>query len=260
MALNGRTALVTGGAGHIGGAAAEALVELGARVILVDRDATLSSSRVEALRAQPGADVRAVGCDLADSRATRALVDSVAAEMAGLDIVVHSAALLGSSALTGWAVPFEEQTSEAFEAALRLDVGAGFALAQAARPYLVASGHGAICFIASIYGSVGPDMRLYEGTSMANPAGYAAGKGGIIQLTRYLATVLGPGVRVNSISPGGLFRHQPSGFVERYEQRTPLRRMGTEEDVKGAVGYLVSDLSAYVTGHNLAVDGGWTAW
>jgi NAD(P)-dependent dehydrogenase (short-subunit alcohol dehydrogenase family) len=125
---------------------------------------------------------------------------------------------------------------------------------------LIDSGHGSIVLISSIYGLVGPDMSLYEGTSMANPAGYGASKGGLLQLMRYLATVLAPDVRVNAISPGGVWRQQPGQFHDRYRSRTPLGRMATEEDLKGAAAYLASDLSSYVTGHNLVVDGGWTTW
>ncbi len=95
---------------------------------------------------------------------------------------------------------------------------------------------------------------------MGNPAGYAASKGGLIQLTRWLATVLAPDVRVNAITPGGIWRDQPETFREQYVARTPLGRMGTEGDLKGAAAYLASNLSAYVTGQNLIVDGGWTAW
>jgi len=95
---------------------------------------------------------------------------------------------------------------------------------------------------------------------MGNPAAYAASKGGLIQLTRWLSTVLAPDIRVNCISPGGVFRNQPEAFVQRYVARTPLARMGAEEDLKGAIAYFASDLSAYVTGENLMVDGGWTAW
>ena len=95
---------------------------------------------------------------------------------------------------------------------------------------------------------------------MANPAGYGASKGGLIQFTRWLATTLGPEVRVNAISPGGIARGQASSFVERYVARTPLGRMAKEEDFRGAIAYLSSDLSAYVTGQVLAVDGGWGAW
>jgi NAD(P)-dependent dehydrogenase (short-subunit alcohol dehydrogenase family) len=133
-------------------------------------------------------------------------------------------------------------------------------MAQEARAALLASGHGSVILLASIYGLVGPDPTLYADTGLANPAAYGVSKGGIIQLTRYLATVMAPRVRVNAIAPGGVWREQPDVFRERYEARTPLRRMAVEEDLKGAVAYLASDLSSYVTGHTLVVDGGWTAW
>ena len=114
--------------------------------------------------------------------------------------------------------------------------------------------------IGSIYGVVGPDMSLYDGTKMGNPAAYAVSKGGLIQLTRWLSAVLAPNIRVNCISPGGVFRNQPESFVSKYLERTPLKRMGTEEDFKGAILYFASGLSSWVTGENLLVDGGWTAW
>ena len=107
---------------------------------------------------------------------------------------------------------------------------------------------------------MGPDWGLYDDTAMGNPAAYAASKGGLLSLTRWLATTLAPRVRVNSVTPGGVFRDTAEPFLSRYVARTPLARMATEEDVIGAVAYLASDLSAYVTGHNLVVDGGWTAW
>ena len=132
--------------------------------------------------------------------------------------------------------------------------------AMSTTPWLEKSGAASVIQIASIYGMLGPDLRLYEGTGMGNPAAYAASKGGLLQMTRWLSTVLAPKVRVNAITPGGIWRRQAAEFVERYESRVPLGRMGSEEDLKGAVAYLASDLSAYVTGHNLVVDGGWTAW
>ena len=95
---------------------------------------------------------------------------------------------------------------------------------------------------------------------MGNPAAYGASKGGLIQLTRWLATTLAPAVRVNAISPGGIRRNQPGQFITRYAARTPLQRMATEDDMRGAVAYMASDLSKYVTGQNLAVDGGWGIW
>ena len=133
-------------------------------------------------------------------------------------------------------------------------------LVHAGREELARSGSGAVILFGSTYGLVGPDFSLYDGTAMANPTAYGASKGGVLQLVRYLATTLAPAVRVNAISPGGVERGQPEQFQERYRARTPLRRMAREEDLKGAVAYLASDLSAYVTGHNLVVDGGWTVW
>ena len=114
--------------------------------------------------------------------------------------------------------------------------------------------------IASIYGGYGPDWTLYEGTRMSNPAAYGVSKGGLIQFTRWLATTMAPCVRVNTISPSGVFRNQPEKFVSRYEARAPLGRMAREDDFRGAIAYLCSDLSSYVTGQNLFVDGGWGVW
>ena len=107
---------------------------------------------------------------------------------------------------------------------------------------------------------VGPDMRMYYGKDMANPIAYGVSKGGLLQLMRYFSTLLAPAIRINTISLGGISRNQPQSFQKEYMSRTPLQRMATEEDIKGAVAYLASDLSAYVTGHNLVVDGGWTSW
>ena len=153
-----------------------------------------------------------------------------------------------------------EQSTEAWRLALEVNLTAPFVLAQACAPALSQTGHGSIININSIYGMVGPDMSLYKETSMGNPAAYAASKGGLMQLTRWLATTLAPRVRANSITSGGVWRNQPEAFTSRYTERTPLKRMATEEDLKGAVAYLASDLAAYVTGQNLIVDGGWTAW
>jgi len=112
--------------------------------------------------------------------------------------------------------------------------------------------------MASIYGSNAPDYSLYEGTNMANPAAYAASKGGLIQLTRWLSSTIAPDIRVNAVSFGGVFRNQNNKFVKRYIAQTPMNRMATEEDVKGIIAYLSSDLSKYVTGQDFIIDGGWS--
>ncbi len=261
MDLRGRRALVTGGAGHVGRAVVETLRELGAAVGLLDREPDACRQAAVALsNGAAGQPVAALPCDLRDEAQVRRVTRDAIATLGGLDIIVHCAAYVGTTNAPGWAVPFDQQTVESWDAAMRVNLTSAFVLAQEARQALEASGHGSVIVFGSTYGLVAPDGRLYEGTTMAQPAGYAASKGGLLQLTRYLATALAPKIRVNAISPGGIARQQPEVFRRRYESRAPLGRMAAEEDLKGAVAYLASDLSAYVTGQNLIVDGGWTTW
>lgn len=255
MDLSGRVVAITGGAGHIGRAFAETAAELGARVAVLDLP-----DRADAAARALGQGHVGVGVDLGRPETAGRAIDDVVAPLGRLDVLVHCAALVGTSALQGWAVPVEQQTLPAWQQALDVNLSSAFALTQSALPALRQSGHGSLIFVGSIYGVVGPDWRLYEGTAMGNPAAYAATKGALVQLTRWYATTLAPAVRVNAISPGGIFRNTPEPFLSRYVERTPMKRMGTEEDLKGAFAYLASDLSQYVTGQNLLVDGGWSAW
>lgn len=258
--MKGRRALLTGGAGHIGLAAAESMMEMGANVALVDLDADACLARAKELSGQCEGEAFALECDLLDEAATRETMRQAIDRMGGLDILVHCAAYVGTTDIPGWTVPFKDQTVAAWDAAIRVNLTSAFIMANEAEKALSETGHGSIVLFASTYGVVGPDMQMYEDTGMANAAGYGASKGGLLQLMRYLSTVLAPRIRVNAITPGGVERGQPTLFLERYEAKTPLGRMAKEEDLKGAVAYLASDLSAYVTGHNLVVDGGWTAW
>ena len=254
--LAGRRAILTGGAGNIGQAVAETLIELGAQVVITDLDKDACRQRADEL----GSNALPLVCDLANEQSTRETVRTAIKSLGGLDILIHCAAYVGTTSIPGWGVPFDQQTVDSWDNALRVNLTSAFVLAQEVHEALCVNGHGSIILFSSIYGMVGPDMGLYADTTMANPAGYGASKGGLLQLTRYLATILAPKVRVNAISPGGVWRNQPEVFQERYQTRTPLRRMAVEEDLKGATAFLASDLSAYVTGQNLVVDGGWTAW
>jgi NAD(P)-dependent dehydrogenase (short-subunit alcohol dehydrogenase family) len=256
--LSGRVALVTGGAGHIGRAICEALAEQGGALAVLDRE--VPAELCADLARRFGVRVEAVIVDLADEAAARAAVGGVVKRFGRLDILVNNAAFVGSSALQGWATPFAEQSADTWRRAIEVNLTAAFVLCQAAAPALAASGHGSIVNVGSIYGVVGPDWRLYDGTAMGNPAAYAASKGGLIQLTRWLSTTLAPSVRVNAVSPGGVERGQAAEFLTRYEARAPLGRMATEEDFKGVVALLASDAGAYITGQNILVDGGWSVW
>lgn len=257
--MRGRTVLLTGGNGYLGRTMAQALAEKGADLAIVDL--RLAPERFWSdIAARHGVRIQEYIVDMADEQALRALPETVEKTFGRLDVVVNNAAFVGTSSLKGWAVPFAQQRSDTWRAALEVNLTAVFNLVQAAVPALERSGHGAVVNIASIYGVVGPNCDLYEGTNMGNPAAYAASKGGVVQLTRWLSTVLAPRIRVNAITPGGIFRGQPKAFLDKYEGRTPLGRMAREDDFIGAIVYFASDLSRYVTGQNLLVDGGFSVW
>jgi len=260
MDLKGRVAVVTGGGGHIGGAMADAFAELGADLVILDLEQAACDEAARRLERKWGVATLPMAADLGRESEIRSVPGRVQERFGRLDILVNCAALVSSQGLPGWTVPFLEQSAETWRMALEVNLTAPFILSQLCAPALKASGHGSIINIGSLYGVAGPDMRLYEGLPMGNAAAYAASKGGLLQLTRWLATVLAPDIRVNAITPGGLWRGQPEEFHERYCTRTPLQRMGSEEDFKGAAAYLASDLSAYMTGQNLVLDGGFTVW
>jgi NAD(P)-dependent dehydrogenase (short-subunit alcohol dehydrogenase family) len=258
--LTGRTAIVTGGSGHIGSAMADVLAELGASIAIIDNDLEKGQLVAEDLMKRHSVEAELFPVDLTSESEIREIPARVMNRFGRLDILVHAAGVVASDELKGWSVPFAQQSLEAWQLALAVNLSAPFMLTQACSKMLGESGHGSVVCIASIYGLVGPDLDLYENTELGSPAGYAASKGGLIQLTRWMSTVLAPNIRVNAISPGGVRRGQPASFDRKYSDRTPLNRMADEDDLRGAIAYFCTDLSQYVTGQNLAVDGGWTAW
>ena len=259
MSLKGRRALITGATGGIGQEIALTIAELGGDLLLVDRPSSDYGLVTQKIFDNWDVNIECIDCDLENEASRNYLIDKAIKSDKNLDILINNAAFVGESNLEGWVEDFDKQSLETWNRALEVNLTAPFHLSQAFIPLLRKNNNGSIINIASIYGMNAPDYSLYEGTNMGNPAGYSASKGGLIQLTSWLATTVSPDIRVNSISPGGVWRNQPSKFVERYESRTPLGRMATEEDFKGVVAYLASDLSAYVTGQNIVVDGGWTA-
>jgi len=260
MNLKGRRALITGATGCLGKVMADTLAELGADLVLVDRPGSEFTSITDELSHLWGVNIESESCDLEEEVDRAGLIDKINNSDKGLNILINNAAFTGTSELQGWAVPFEEQTVETWRRALEVNLTAVFDLSKGLMPSLRAGEGANIINIASIYGMYGPDWSLYEGTTMSNPAAYGASKGGLIQLTRWLAATVAPHIRVNAVTPGGIYRNQPTRFVERYKAKTPLRRMATEVDFRGVVAYLSSDLSGYVTGQNIAVDGGWGVW
>jgi NAD(P)-dependent dehydrogenase (short-subunit alcohol dehydrogenase family) len=260
ISLKGKISLVTGSSGHLGSYITETLCDLGSDVILLDCDIESLTKQHNHLKNKYETNVHIIHCNLEDDSDKRKISSSLSSITDRLDVLVNNAAFVGTSQLDGWCTTFSEQSDETWRRAFEVNLTSVFQLCKSCLPLLTNSGSASVINIGSIYADLGPDMSLYCGTMMGNPAAYSASKAGLIQLTRWLATVLAPSIRVNAISPGGIYRQQDHSFVERYKARTPLQRMGRESDIQGALAYLATDMSSWVTGQNLHVDGGWGIW
>ena len=199
-------------------------------------------------------DVVAMPLDLSIEDSIVALKDEIINAYDKIDILFNNAvARKGGSMKT--------MTAEEWEETMKINSTALFLSSKIFIEEMAKRKSGSVINISSIYGIVGPDFSIYGKTGMTSPADYSFAKGGMIAFTKYLATYYARyNIRVNCISPGGLFTNQPREFVKNYIKRTPRGRMANEDDLKGAAVFLASDASAYITGHNLVVDGGWTIW
>lgn len=245
MELQDKVIVVAGGSGLIGRAIVNETRRLGGTVVNADLTAKRDLKHGE------------YPFDIGDETSILALRDAVVAEHGRIDGWVNCVYPHTSD----HRAPFPEMSAAAWRQNVDLHLN-GFAFcARAALEQMKAQRSGSLVNIGSIYGVVGPDYALYDGLEhLTNPVVYGAIKGGIIQMTRHLASLYGSsGVRVNAVSPGGIFNEHDKVFVERYSAKTMLRRMGNPEDIAGPVAFLLSDAARYVTGHNLMVDGGFTA-
>lgn len=250
--LENKIAVVSGGAGLVGYFISEGLAEAGAKVIVADVNLKKCKEIAKELT-NNGLDVEAEELDITDEKSIIELRDKVVSKHRKIDILVNSAV----------ARPMQkfDDPIENWESSMKTNATGIFLCTRIFVDQMVKQKKGNIINISSIYGMVGPDFRIYEGTDMDNPPDYAFHKAGLINFTRYLATRFAKyNIRVNCIIAGGLFNNQPKAFLDKYNCRVPLGRMANGDDIKGAVVYLASDASSYVTGHNLIVDGGWTIW
>jgi NAD(P)-dependent dehydrogenase (short-subunit alcohol dehydrogenase family) len=263
--LTGDVIVVVGGAGRIGPTVCGALADHGAEVVVADDDREAGDEVADAV------DGVYHHVDVTDEDSVRTLYDAVIDAYDRIDASVHAAyprdATYGDAFLDRDAADWREQTDKQLTAtatccreAIRRMHPAGAGTAGLAQPDDAVREGGAIVNFGSTYGMQSPDFRVYERAEMPpSPAHYSASKGGILRLTEYLACDFAPEVRVNALSPGGVFDEQDPAFVAAYEDRTPMGRMAEADDIAGAVVYLCSAAASYVTGHNLVVDGGWTA-
>jgi NAD(P)-dependent dehydrogenase (short-subunit alcohol dehydrogenase family) len=251
--LTGRIAWVVGGGGYLARPVCQLLAELGAKVIIADHRIDAANEAIAAIGAG-----QAMSLDAGDERAIAAAVEDIARKHGRLDIAVNMATFSTGKQM-------DEMSADDFAAGLKTTLTGAFLIAREAAKLMVPRRTGSIIQFASMYGVVSPDPAMYAPNWKVNPIDYGAAKAGVLQMTRYQAVMWGPSnVRVNAIVPGPF--PNPAGmgddneFVSRLARKTPLNRVGRAEEIAGAVAFLASDASSYVTGTSITVDGGWTAW
>jgi NAD(P)-dependent dehydrogenase (short-subunit alcohol dehydrogenase family) len=266
--VSNRTIIVTGGAGLLGRQYARALTGARASVVVADVNEGCVAELAASLADQPGQAI-GVGVDVTDEASVARLIRTTLETFGGIDGLVNNAALnpaVARDRTAAFDYSFERYPLELWNRTLAVNLTGMFLCTRAVAPAMLAQRHGVIVNVSSTYGLVGPDQRLYEsgepGVPPAyKPADYSVTKSGVLGFTRYLAAYwAGTGIRVNTLTPGGVLSDQPEEFVERYSARTPIGRMADRDEYSAALLFLLSDASSYMTGSNLVIDGGWTAW
>lgn len=259
FSLEGNTAIVTGGSGHLGSAMSEALAEAGANVVIASRNEKKCSDLAQSLNENYGIKSIGLELDISSRKMIRDCFKKACEMMGSINILINNAAFVANE-------DSEWTKQKHWERGIEGTIGGVFVCTQEILQYFDhdRNGYSSIINIASMYGLVSPDPNIYGDSGLDNPPIYGAGKAAIIQFTRYTACHLASlGVRVNCISPGPFPNPEIQNnhmFISNLERKVPLGRIGQPHELKGAVVFLASRASSYITGHNLVVDGGWTAW
>lgn len=266
FSLAGRTAVVTGGAGILGRQFCRGLAAHGADIAVVDLDLSVSADVAAQIAKEYGVRAVGVACDVAQPESVSAMVAEIVKSLGGIDIL-HNNAASKSDNLDAFFAPFEEYSLAEWRKIMAVNIDGMFLVAQAAGKQMIKQGKkGSIIQTASIYGIMAPDQRIYEGSNylgrqISSPAVYSASKGAVVALTKYLAAYWAPkGIRVNTLTPGGVESGQNEIFKSKYAARVPMGRMAGADEMVGALVFLASDASSYITGQNIVVDGGLQAW
>lgn len=266
FSLEGKNILITGGVGILGKVFVEAFLAQGASVAIVDINQSTIDEYIESLKPQFSNKINGYYCDITSEAEVIMLLKKVINDFGKIH-VLHNNAASKSSDLNKFFAPFEEYPLETWREVMSVNVDGMFLMAKHVGKHMVDSKiNGSIIQTSSIYGVCAPDQRIYDGSfylgrQINTPAVYSASKAAVIGLTQYLSAYWGAkGIRVNTITPGGIESGQNSSFVEKYSNRVPMNRMGKSNELVGALIYLASDASTYVTGQNLIVDGGLSVW
>ncbi len=267
--LSGRVAVLTGGAGLLGRQFTRTLLGAGASVVVADLDEQQAVEAARKASAENGGETLGVGVDVSRPDVVERLAAKVKARWGRIDILINCAAIdpkFDVAVAHQQANTFENYPLEPWRKSLDVNLTGVFLCCQIVGREMVAARRGVVVNIASTYGIVAPDQRLYqrdgeETQTLFKPAAYAVTKAGVAHLSRYLATYWAPhNIRVNTLTPHGVFNAQDEQFLRRYAERCPMGRMARPDEMNGPLLFLVSDASSYMTGGNLIVDGGWTAW
>ena len=265
FSLANKVVVVTGGAGLLGQVFCQALVDVGAHVAIVDLDLVSAETAAKKITKSDAQKVVAFESDITSPESVTQMVANVVKQLGRIDVLVNNAASKGSS-LDAFFESFEDYSLKTWREVMSVNIDGLFLVAQAVGKQMKKQGGGSIIQTSSIYGVVAPDQRIYEGSeyngrAINTPAVYSASKAAVNGLTNYLSTYWASSkIRVNSLTPGGIASGQNDEFNKKYSNRVPLGRMGEASELVGALIYLASDASSYVTGQNLIVDGGLSAW
>lgn len=262
--LSGKTVIVTGGTGILGSRYCRYLAEAGARVIISDLDQAKCNALAEEVSEITGTMAIGAAVDLSDENSVVQWAIEVIKKCQRVDVLINNAATKSPH----FFAPLEEFSLEDWNKVMSVNVTGLFLASREIGRHMAEQGRGNIINISSIYGIVGPDQRIYEGSwyeqmggAINTPLIYSASKGAVVAMTRYMATYWGAkGIRTNTLTPGGVSSGQNKTFDEKYSAKVPLGRMADADEMVGALLFLASDASSYVNGQNLIVDGGWTAW
>jgi NAD(P)-dependent dehydrogenase (short-subunit alcohol dehydrogenase family) len=242
--LNGKVIIITGGNGLIGRSLVNKIISENGICINVD------------LHNKTTADLSNIICDVTNDKSIDDAINLVLEKYGKIDGLVNNA----YPRTDDWGEKFEKISIDSWRLNIDMQLNSVFVFCQKVLPHMASKNIGSIVNIGSIYGTVGPDFNIYNNTELTMPAAYSAIKGGVINFTRYLSSYYGKNnIRVNCVSPGGVFNSQPLEFVKNYENKVPMQRMANPEDISPAVSFLLSDDSSYITGQNLIIDGGWTS-
>lgn len=264
--LEGRTIVLAGGAGQIGFAMARALADAGAVVALADIDSEMAYQKIETINdVTIKSRLKVYPINVSNKAEIIELFRRIDDELGNIYGLINCFHFKGNTRKldpnSNFFAGFEDYPEEAWDLVHDINLKGTFLMSQAAIPYLKKGKKGIIVNISSTYGNVSPNKSIYGNSGINAPVAYSSSKAGIINLTRYIATHMAEyGIRANVLSPGGVYNNQSEEFLNNYKALTPLNRMASAEEYQGAILFLMSDASSYMTGANLIVDGGWTAW